>query len=200
MKKMYAACNVTTRNWSMRYTTWGNSSCTWRNTPDEKILNSSAYRRGPNPPWKKDQSSEIDQTHEKIEFQRVHRLGKPNSFKPCPIIPRFLQYSDRERVIHNARKHLKGHQDFHVFEDIPKDLYELRKQQMKKLKDAKRERTQGVLQQSKPGQTFCPRQICCSRTALAVTSTECIYPFANYWISFILPFFKMVATITKELE
>ena len=36
-----------------------------------------------------------------------------------------------------ARKHLKGHQDFHVFEDIPKDLYELRKLQMGKFKEAR---------------------------------------------------------------
>jgi len=35
------------------------------------------------------------------------------------------------------RKHLKSNQDFHVFEDIPKDLYELRKQQMKKCKEAR---------------------------------------------------------------
>ena len=63
----------------------------------------------------------IDQPREKIEFQRIHPLGKPNSFKPRPIIARFLRYSDRELVIHNARKHLKGHQDFHVFEDIPQE-------------------------------------------------------------------------------
>ena len=74
-----------------------------------------------------------EQPREKIEFQRIHRLGKPNSFKPRPIMARFLRYSDRELVVENARKHLKGHQDFHVFEDIPKDLYELRKLQRKKI-------------------------------------------------------------------
>ena len=28
----------------------------------------------------------IEQPRQKIEFQRIHRLGKPNSFKPRPII------------------------------------------------------------------------------------------------------------------
>lgn len=50
----------------------------------------------------------IDQPREKIECQRIHLLVKSNSFKPHPIIARFLRHSDRELVIHNARKHLKG--------------------------------------------------------------------------------------------
>ena len=79
----------------------------------------------------------IEQPRQKIEFQRIHRLDKPNSFKPRPIIARFLRYSDRELIMEKACKHLKGHQDFHVFEDIPKELYELRKLQMKKLKEAR---------------------------------------------------------------
>ena len=28
----------------------------------------------------------IEKPYEKIEFQRIHRLGKPTSFKPRPII------------------------------------------------------------------------------------------------------------------
>ena len=31
----------------------------------------------------------IEQPHGKIEFQRIHRFGKPNSFKPRPIIEIF---------------------------------------------------------------------------------------------------------------
>lgn len=68
----------------------------------------------------------IEQPREKIEFQRIHRLGKANSFKPRPIIARFLPYSNRELVMNNAPKELKGHQDFHVFVDIPKDLKYMR--------------------------------------------------------------------------
>ena len=48
------------------------------------------------------------QPREKIEFQRIHRLGKPNSFRPRPIMARFLRYSDRKLVVENARKHLKA--------------------------------------------------------------------------------------------
>ena len=84
-----------------------------------------------------DEKLKIERPREKIELQRIHRLGRPNSLKPRPIISRFLRYSDRELVMDSARKHLKAHQDFHVFKDIPKDLYDLRKLQMKQFKEAR---------------------------------------------------------------
>ena len=38
---------------------------------------------------------QIDRSRDKIEFQRVHRLGKPNAdARPRPIIARFLRYGD----------------------------------------------------------------------------------------------------------
>lgn len=73
----------------------------------------------------------IERPCKKIELQRIHRLGRPNSLKPPSA--RFLRYSDRELVMDGTPKHLKGHQDFHVFEGIPKDPYDLRKLQMKKI-------------------------------------------------------------------
>ena len=83
----------------------------------------------------------IANPHGGIEFQRVHRLGKPNnsSDKPRPIIARFLRYSDKEMVMDQARKELKSQEDkqFSVFDDIPKELYEIRKSQMKKFKGAR---------------------------------------------------------------
>ena len=83
----------------------------------------------------------IANPHGGIEFQRVHRLGKPNnsSDKPRPIIARFLRYSDKEMVMDQARKELKRQEDkqFSVFDDIPKELYEIRKSQMKKFKGAR---------------------------------------------------------------
>ena len=101
-----------------------------------------------------EENLKIDQPREKIEFQRIHRLGKPNSSKPRPIIARFLRYSDRELVMDNARKHLKGHKVFHVFEDIPKDLYELRKQQMKKLKEAREKGHRAFFSKAHPDKLF----------------------------------------------
>ena len=43
----------------------------------------------------------IENPRGRIEFQRVHRLGKPNSSsdKPRPINARFLRYSDKEMVM-----------------------------------------------------------------------------------------------------
>ena len=83
----------------------------------------------------------IENPRGRIEFQRVHRLGKPNnsSDKPRPIIARFLRYSDKEMVMDQARKELKRQEDkqFSVFNDIPKKLYEIRKSQMKKFKEAR---------------------------------------------------------------
>ena len=83
----------------------------------------------------------IENPRGRIEFQRVHRLGKPNnsSDKPRPIIARFLRYSEKEMVIDQARKELKRQEDkqFSVFDDIPKELYEIRKSQMKKFKEAR---------------------------------------------------------------
>ncbi len=60
-----------------------------------------------------------------IESQRVHRLGKqPRSDSSGrTIIARFLRYSDRERVLRCAYK-LKD-TDYKIYEDIPKELYDL---------------------------------------------------------------------------
>ena len=83
----------------------------------------------------------IENPRGRIEFQRVHRLGKPNnsSDKPRPIIARFLRYSDKEMVMDQARKELKRQEEntFSVFDDIPKELYEIRESQMKKFKEAR---------------------------------------------------------------
>ena len=77
----------------------------------------------------------IENPRGRIEFQRVQRLGKPNnsSDKARPIIARFLRYSDKEMVMDQARKELKRQEDkqFSVFDDIPKELYEIRKSRMK---------------------------------------------------------------------
>ena len=75
--------------------------------------------------------------HKKIEFQCIHRLGKPNRKSPRPILARFLRYSDRQKVLEMARSKLKG-TNYAVYEDIPMELYDLRKAQMSKFKEAKR--------------------------------------------------------------
>ena len=74
-----------------------------------------------------------------IKFQRVHRIGKPRSASgngSRTIIARFFRYSDRERVFKCGRR-LKD-TNFKMFEDIQKELHELWKVQMNKLKKARK--------------------------------------------------------------
>ena len=73
-----------------------------------------------------------------MEFQRVHRIGKPKSDNgngSRTIIARFLRFSDRERVFKCGRK-LKD-TVYKMYEDIPKELHDLTKAQMNKLKKAR---------------------------------------------------------------
>ena len=80
---------------------------------------------------------QIDRPRDKIEFQRVHRLGKSNADgRPHPIFARFLRYGYKQLVMDRARKYLKN-TAFNVYDDIPKLLYDLRKGQLKKLHEAK---------------------------------------------------------------
>ena len=96
----------------------------------------------------------IDRPRDKIEFQRVHRLGKPNPLKARPIIARFLRYSDRELVMEQARKRLKKNQNLHVFDDIPKELYDLRKEQIVKLKEARQKGYTAYFSKAHPNKLF----------------------------------------------
>ena len=92
---------------------------------------------------------------EHIEFQRVHRLGKPKDDTGNDgrtIIARFLRFSDKERVFKQGRK-LKG-TNFKMFEDIPKELHQLRKAQMEKLKQARKEGRRANFSKSEPDKLY----------------------------------------------
>lgn len=95
----------------------------------------------------------IADSHKKIEFQRIHRLGKPTKKGPRPILARFLRYSDREMVLQQARSKLKD-TDFAVYEDIPKVLYDLRKAQMHKVKAAKKRGLKAIFSKAQPDRLF----------------------------------------------
>jgi len=79
----------------------------------------------------------IKEPQKKIEFQPIHCLGKTTKTGPRLILARFLRCTDRDKGMHLARSKLTG-KDFTVDEDIPKDLYDLRKAQMNKVKTAKK--------------------------------------------------------------
>ncbi|KAL9988158.1 hypothetical protein ACROYT_G002566 [Oculina patagonica] len=72
-----------------------------------------------------------------IEFQRVHRIGKPHDDgSPRAIIARFLRYSDREAVFSKG-KSLKD-SGYRIAADLPKEIVNRRKLQSKKLVDARK--------------------------------------------------------------
>ena len=68
------------------------------------------------------------------------------------IIARFLRFSDKERVFKQGRK-LKG-TNFKMFEDIPKELHQLRKAQMEKLKQARKEGRRANFSKSEPDKLY----------------------------------------------
>ena len=55
-----------------------------------------------------------------IDFQLVHRLGKPNDKGPRAIVARFLKYPDKERIL-SLGKHLRD-EDIHMFSDYPEKI------------------------------------------------------------------------------
>ena len=88
---------------------------------------------------------------ENIEFQRVHRIGKKGD-RPCMVIARFLRYVDRERIMRNASK-LKN-TDFTIYDDIPKELIDLRKKQMPAFHETRKAGKRAAFSKSELGKLF----------------------------------------------
>lgn len=68
-----------------------------------------------------------------VKFQKVHRMDKPKIIEGnfCRTIrARFLKFPDRQRASECGRK-LKDTSD-KMYEDIPKEVHDLRKLQMKR--------------------------------------------------------------------
>ena len=76
----------------------------------------------------------IANPRDRIEFHRIHRLGKPSWKGPRLIIARFPRFSDQEEVLSQARANPRlKEKDLYVYDDLPKDLYDLRKKQVERL-------------------------------------------------------------------
>ena len=88
----------------------------------------------------------------KIEFQRLHRNGKTSGKKPRPILVRFLRFTDRERVLKHARN-LKD-TPYAIHEDLPYEIVECRRQQMKKLKRARENGQTAYFSRSEPDKIY----------------------------------------------
>ena len=72
-----------------------------------------------------------------IEFQQVHRIGKPHEDgSPRAIIARFLRYSDRELVFSKTK--LLKNSGYRISADLPKEIVNRRRLQSKKLVDARK--------------------------------------------------------------
>lgn len=97
----------------------------------------------------------IANPRDRIEFQRIHRLGRPSGKGPRLIIARFLRFSDREEVLSQARANpgLKE-KELYVFDDLPKELYDLRKKQIEKLKQAETTAFSARFSKAQPDKLF----------------------------------------------
>ena len=74
-----------------------------------------------------------------IEFQRVHRIGKPQaSGVPRTIIARFLRYPDREGVM-SRRKMLAESEVLGIGSDLPKNVVDIRRKLIPELIKAREE-------------------------------------------------------------
>ena len=90
-----------------------------------------------------------------MELQRVHRIGKPKSENgngSRTIIAHFLRFLDRERVFKCGHK-LKD-TGYKMYEDFPKELHDLRKAQMNKLKKARQEGKRANFSKSERGKLY----------------------------------------------
>ena len=89
-----------------------------------------------------------------IEFQRVHRIGKPQaSAGPRTIIARFLRYPDREEVM-SRRSMLKESEDLGMGPDLPKVVVEKRKLLIPKLIEAREQGKKASFSRAEPHKLY----------------------------------------------
>ena len=74
----------------------------------------------------------------RIEFQRIHRIGKKSSRYTRAVIARFLRYQDR-KLVFNAVREMRDLLEVKVLADLPKEVRERRKNQWPKLRQARAE-------------------------------------------------------------
>ena len=88
-----------------------------------------------------------------IEFQRLHRIGKPKE-ESCsrPIIARFFQCRDREFVFSKA-KSLKG-TEYGISDNLLCEIMNRRKAQGKKLSEARKAGKQAYFSRAEPDKLF----------------------------------------------
>ena len=93
---------------------------------------------------------------QKIEFQRVHRVGKTNEDgKPRGMIARFLRYQDREFIF--SKTSLLKDSQFGISADLPKEIVKRRKEQFKKLIEARKSGKLAFFSRAEPDKLYIDR-------------------------------------------
>ena len=72
------------------------------------------------------------------EISKSSQIGKQVPGKPRPIIARFLNYPDRERIM-SLRKNLEKNWGYGIGPDLPKVVVDMRKRLIPKLIEARKE-------------------------------------------------------------
>lgn len=93
---------------------------------------------------------------EGIEFQRVHRVGKPHvDGSPRAIIARFLRYGDRESIFSKAN--LLKNTGFRMSADLPREIVNRRKLQSLKLVEARKAGKMAFFRRAEPDKLYIDR-------------------------------------------
>ena len=70
----------------------------------------------------------------RIEYQQVHRMGKPKDKGIRVVIARFLRFPEKERILSLGRN--LEDENTSVFSDFPDAIQQSQQLQLKKLKEA----------------------------------------------------------------
>ena len=94
---------------------------------------------------------------QKLEFQRVHRVGNKinEDGKPRAIIARFLRYRDREFIF--SKTCLVKDSQFGISADLPKEIVKTRKEQIKKLIEARKSGKLAFFSRAEPDKLYIDR-------------------------------------------
>ena len=94
---------------------------------------------------------------QKIEFRRVHRVGNKinKNGKPRAIIARFLRYRDRDFIF--SKTSLLKDSQFGISVDLPNEIVKRRKEQFKKLIEARKSGKLAFFSRAEPDKLYVDR-------------------------------------------
>ena len=93
---------------------------------------------------------------QKIDFQRVHRVGKTNEDgRPRAIIARFLRYQDREFIF--SKMSLLKDSQFGISAYLPREIVKRRKEQFKQLIEARKSGKLALFSRAEPDKLYIDR-------------------------------------------